>query len=267
MLKNHPPKNEWLYHLTRKSIALKIEEKGMTPAKTRIGRPVAPHTGAFAQNRRKVEHQKQKDRLAGYISQVTARGGSMENIKKTQGHYDRFEFTPDGNNDTDQPRLTSLEESRLKEYYNQVGATKKNDSYKFRQSQKDPAVKELAESLLSSNKNHFLARLAVQYESFRFKIEETITSNHIYFFTDRDATSLYKTYKDHLNTNDIVVLRVLKKDVRGLEKDRSDPRPGTMMTTETVSPDRLEVMVNHTQFPSDSARHEPSNWEPLSQLQ
>lgn len=125
------------------------------------------------------------------------------------------------------------------------------------------SVKDLAEHLLRNNKNHFLARLAVQYTSFAYDIEEKITSSHIYFLQPRYAKEGYLDYSKHLNSSDVVMLRVNKDHLVGLIQDDSDHR--TVTTPNRVGPDVSEVMEQHNQFVDLDYRCDEQNWKSISE--
>lgn len=254
----------WLYHLTAKSIALKVKSVGMTSALTRIGIPVANPQGAFAQNRQKMESAKFEQKLTGYLSDVLSRGCTKEKIKEVRGQYVPFSFVPRGSNEADFPRLTLIENQRLECYVRSIPSLGKPERKKKAQFRRDLAVKQLAQFMLRSDKNHFLARLAVQCVAFGYKIEESITASHLYFLKPRYAVEGYNDYKKHLNAADMVMLRVHKNNVPGLVDDDSDHRAA--MTKQTVGPGKIEVMKKLDHFTDLAYRCDAKNWQPLSAL-
>ncbi len=253
---------KWLYHLTITNIAEKIKHYGMTSAKTRIGRAVANPQGSFAQNRKKMEQEKSKTRLVNYLAEFLARGCPIEKLKLTSGKYTPFAFTTTGKNQ-DFIELSRIETEALKQYALKFPKIKEKAAWRdIKKFKGKEEVKEMAEFLLRSNKNHSLARLAVQYTAFSYKIEETITASHLYFLMPKYAKDGYTDYIKHLRSSEIVILRVKKVKVMGLKQDDSDFR--ALMTEITVPPDLLEIMEDHTDFHDEDYRSDAKNWKKLT---
>lgn len=255
----------WRYHLTRKEIALLIKRGGMTTSLSRIGMPIPHPKGAFAQDRKVKEGKECQEKLKEYLCHLLAHGCTMENIEQTEDLYIPFNFVIQGSNKADIPRLQQIERqylARFKEVLLNVGRYDENKYYRFG---RDFRVESLANTMLARKKNHFLVRLAVQFVSYKFKIEEVITATHIYFLKPGAiAVSGYKDYKKHLGDVTIVVLRVHKGNLPGLVQDDSEAR--AMMTHIPVTPDVIEVMVNHDNFPDENYRINDQNWQPLRNL-
>ncbi|HEY0601539.1 MAG TPA: hypothetical protein VGD58_01450 [Herpetosiphonaceae bacterium] len=252
---------DWLYHLTRKNVALIIQKGGMTSALTRIGLPVANPRGAFVNNRKAKEEGEFQQKLKGYLTEMLRYGASKEQILQTKGVYVPFNLIIQGSNDYDVPRVDNIEKLYLDRYKGLL-LIHGNKEVKLK---KDPTLEEMSQMMLVVDKNHFLSRLAVQYVAHRNNIEEAITASHVYFLKPDSAVDGYKDYKKHLNSNDIVVLRVHRDNLPGLVDDDSDFR--AKMTDRTVPPNVIEVMVNHDNFADEDYRSNAQNWQPLANLQ
>lgn len=258
------PDAAWVYHLTRKEIALIIQRGGMTTALSRIGMPIPHPRGAFVQDRRKREGGECHEKLKMYLATYLAYGCTLDDVEQGDKQYVPFNLVIQGSNDVDIPKLDQIEEKYLERFKEALPKLQKYDANKFFQSGKNFLVESRASTMLIRNRNHYLTRLAVQYVSYRFKIEETITASHIYFLKPQDAKSGYRDYRSHLGDATIVVLRVKKANLTNLVQDDSEGR--AMMTDRPVLPAVIEVMVNHDNFPDEDYRIDDRNWQPLANL-
>ncbi|HEX6291890.1 MAG TPA: hypothetical protein VFZ66_22080 [Herpetosiphonaceae bacterium] len=256
---------DWFYHLTRKQVALIIKQGGMTSAVHRIGRAVPHPFGAFVQNRKKKEASEYQQKLKGYLIDLMARGCSEGTLRRTRGVYVPFTLVLRGSNEDDVPRVDQLEAQYLNQYKRLLPNLGQFDRPTFNKLKKDVLVDELVNDLLVRDKNHFLARLAVQYVTYRNNIEEMITASHVYFLRPGCAVDGYNDYKKHLDSNQIVVLRVHKDNLPGLVDDDSDYR--AVMTERIVPANVIEVMQNHDNFTNEDYRSNAQNWQPLANLQ
>lgn len=256
---------KWVYHLTRKEIALIIQRGGMTTSLSRIGMPIPHPRGAFVQDRRKREGGECYERLKMYLATYLAHGCTLDDIEQADKQYVPFNLVIQGSNDADIPKLDQIEEKYLERFKEALPKLQKYDANKFFQFGKNFLVEGRASTMLIRNRNHYLTRLAVQYVSFRFKIEETITASHVYFLKPgKDAVSGYRDYKSHLGDATIVVLRVHKDNLPDLVQDDSEGR--AMMTSRLVLPTVIEVMEHHDNFPDEDYRCNVQNWQPLANL-
>lgn len=249
---------DWRYHLTSKTIAQKIKTAGMKSTLTRISAPVAAPTVAFNQDRLSNEATKQKAKLGEYLANFLARGASLETLTGSKKPFTPLAFTPVGDNGLDTPKLTQMEKQALTTFAQALMGLGREDWRKAREWRAKPQVTQAADQLLRSNKNHYLARLAVQVVAFTYKIEETITASHIYFFLPQYAEVCFRDYSKHLNSRDLVMLRVHKTKIPGLIQDDSEFR--AKMTKSTVLPDAIEVMSNVSQFENKITRTNDANW-------
>lgn len=260
------PDKDWVYHLTRKEIALLIKRGGMTTSLSRIGMPVPHPRGAFVQDRQKREPIECQDKLKEYLCHFLACGCSMEQVEQAQDLYIPFNFVVQGSNEADIPRLEQIETQYIERFKEMVPNVGRYNENKYFAAGRDFRVASKANDMLIRNKNHFLVRLAVQFVSYKFKVEETITASHVYFLKPgKNAESGYNDYKKHLGDATIVVLRVRKIDVPSLVQDDSEGR--AMMTDKPVSPNIIQVMVNHDDFTKEDYRIDDKNWQPLANLQ
>lgn len=253
--------SDWRYHLTSRAIAQKIKSVGMSSNISRIGMPVAAPKGAFNQDRLTKEPEKQKQKLLEYLGNFLARGVALDVLRNNTTKFSPLPFTPTGNNEVDTPRLSTLETQALGTFERSLRNLTKSDWRKAKEWRGKSEVQLAAENLLRSNKNHFLVRLAVQMVAFTYKIEETITSSNIYFFLPKYADVCFRDYTKHLNTNDLVVLRVHKTKLVGEIADDSEFR--AVMTPNNVAPANIEVMQNTAQFTNQAHRTNNSNWQPI----
>ncbi|HEY0738529.1 MAG TPA: hypothetical protein VGD69_26665 [Herpetosiphonaceae bacterium] len=256
---------DWLYHLTRKEVALIIKRGGMTTALSRIGMPVPHPKGAYVQNRKKKEETEFQQQLRGYLVDLMAHGYTREQILAVRDNYLPFHVVLRGSNEHDVWRVDAKEKEYLAQFRESLPGQAKYDRAKFNQAKKDINVEMLANTMLIRNKNHFLARLAVQYVTYRNNIEEIITASHIYFLKPKDVHIPYNDYKKHLGDTTVVVLRVHKDNLPGLVQDDSEAR--AMMTKIPVLPNVIQVMENHEKFIDENYRSDARNWQPLANLQ
>lgn len=254
----------WYYHLTNKWVAQKIKVGGMTSAVDRIQMAVANPNGAFVQDRKKKEAGRQKEQLVKYLADYLSRGCAETDITGAVGVYDPFRMELQGSNAEDIPALSEIELEYLTVYEQLLPTLSNRNLQAARFQRKKKSVQDLAEHMLRNSKSHFLVRLAVQYISFAYSIEEKITSSHIYFLQPRFAEDGYSDYSKHLNSADVVMLRVNKDNLVGLIQDDSDFR--AVMTPNRVAPDVIEVMEQHTQFGNVDYRCDEQNWKPISEL-
>ena len=254
--------SDYLYHLTTKTLAFKIKSGGLASALNRIGQAVANPHGAFAQNREEMEATKFKQKIMAYLGNVLSRGATERMIKEVKGQYVPFAFTPTGSNH-DHQKLTEIETGMLADYARLIHGLGPPNVARASHLRKQWSVECLAEDLRYGDKNHFLARLAVQVVAIGYKIEETITASHVYFLKPLYAVGGYAEYRAHLNAVDLVMLRVLKSQV-STTPDDSDYR--AEMTTDTVGPDKIEVMESHDRFTEEAYRCDEKNWKPLYSL-
>lgn len=249
---------DWRYHLTSRAVAQKIKSVGMSSNLSRIGMPVAAPKGAFNQDRQKKEADKQKAKLVEYLGALLARGAAADAISNSVKPFAPLAFTPVGNNGVDTPKLTQLEKQALQTFAQSLQGLGPDNWRKAGEFRRKKETQDLADTLLRSKKNHFLARLAVQVVSFTYKIEETISSSHIYFFLPQYAEDCYRDYTKHLNTNDLVMLRVHKNDINGLVQDDSEFR--AVMTKNNVAPSKIQVLTQLNQFTNTVSRSNNANW-------
>lgn len=259
------PDRDWVYHLTRREIALIIKRGGMTTSLSRIGMPVPHPRGAFVQDRQKREGTECQEKLRDLLAHVLACGVAKETIEQKPGQYFPFTMFVQGSNEIDIPGLEGVESLYLERYKKLLPNVKPFNENKYFEYGTSVPVRSMANTMLIRDKNHYLTRLAVQLVSYRFKIEETITASHIYFLKPGDdAKSGYRDYRQHLGDANIVVLRVLKADIPDLIQDDSEGR--AMMTARPVHPDLIQVMVNHDDFPKEDYRTDDKNWQPIANL-
>jgi hypothetical protein len=249
---------DWRYHLTSRTIAQIIKTAGISSNLSRIGIPVAAPKGAFNQDRLSKEADKQQAKLVQYLAEFMARGTSADVLSKNNKLFVPLAFTPVGNNAVDTPKLTQLEKQSLATFAQSLHGLGPDNWRKAKELRGKKETTQLADKLLRSNKNHYLARLAVQIVSFTYKIEETISSSHIYFFLPKYADACYRDYTKHLNTNDLVMLRVHKDNITRAVQDDSEFR--AVMTRNKIGPEVIEVMSQINQFTNLAARCNDANW-------
>lgn len=252
-----PADDQWLYHVTSKTVAKIIQEKGLKSALLRLGRAVASPTGSFARDRQVKEPKAAESRLASYIADVMSRGSDEQAIRQAKGVYVPFAFTTTGSND-DFLRLTPLENSAL-QTYNVALRNVPRDNGKARAAKARAAV--LAKELMG-DKLHSLTRLAVQVTSWTFNIEETITASHVYFLTPGYAVVGYNDYTKGMHADSIVVLRVRRDNVTNLVQDEADFR--ALRTRDAVGADKFMLMAPTSRFIELDYRCNAGNWVALA---
>jgi len=261
---------DWFYHLTRREIARRIKINGMTTAETRIGIRVANPVGAFNQNRKENEAEKQEQKLREFLSDIVCRipqydlnkcRNTLATITNTPGAYAPFTYNPQGSNAVDVPALENLVNQRLNQYRVLVNLNGPRSGQVLRGLRNVAEIRNCATDLLRNRKAHFLSRLAVQAVAFQYKIEETITAGHVYFLKPQDAVVGYNDYARHLNANEIVVLRVNQANIVDRVPDDSDHR--AVMVPRTVPANVLEIMANCANFTNINYRTTGANWQAL----
>lgn len=256
------PDDNWRYHLTTKPVAERIKSVGMSSQVVRIGRPVASPTGAFAVNKSNHLEQKIDEKIIAYLAKVLVCGGTREAIINAPDNYIPFAFDPLGSNELDVPRLVKIEEDVLQRFSNAIGARQTTSTPLARKVARDQAT-QFAQGFQKQRRTHTITRLASQCVAYQYKIEETITSSHIYFFLPKYAEICYSDYMKNLAGAEAVVLRVNISHLPGLMPDDSEFR--AVMTRATVAASNIQFIAEHTSFPQLSYRRDDNNWAPLTQ--
>lgn len=254
------PEEDWLYHVTSKTVAKIIKAKGLRSALLRIGRAVASPTGSFNRDRKEKELDRTKARLAGYITDLLARGATENTLRAAPGVYVPFAFTTTGSND-DFLRLTPLEEAALGRYRLAHGGLQARNNQVARAVNTKNRAKVLAAELIG-DKVHTLTRLAVQVTTWTYNIEETITASHVYFLLPQYAVVGYNDYTKGMHVDSIVVLRVRKDDVTHLVQDEADFR--ALRTRDEVASDRFQLITTPSRFIELNYRCDDGSWSELS---
>lgn len=97
-------------------MAQNIKVGGMTSAVDRIQMAVANPNGAFAQDRKKKEAGKKKEKLVNYLGEYLSRGCTETDITGAVGVYDPFKMELQGSNAEDVPALNEIEAEYLSIY-------------------------------------------------------------------------------------------------------------------------------------------------------
>ncbi|WP_147297911.1 hypothetical protein [Trinickia dinghuensis] len=183
--------------------------------------------------------------------------------------YTPFVHAATGSND-DYMSLSALEDAALSRFGKQI----QGDKFTLKPKgtvgiAKKPGTIALRDTLVG-NPDHYLTKLAIQCANYDFGVEAAITACHVYFLNTALERLIfeggYKDYTKLRSPSSIVVLRVRRVDVVGLEQDMADFR--ALRTKSDVPAARLEILVGtaiHTEFKRLDVRSRSDNWIPLTQ--
>lgn len=265
---------DYYYHLTSKSVGLLIKKNGMQSLLTRTGSNIAAPDGSFYQERKQKEAERRTSQLATYIFKLISQGYTEEQIIHTKGEsYLPMQLVLIGSNKADIPKLEENEKQKLESYYaclpapsvdgkSKVKTPMQRETIAQKKAKKDKLYV-TARSILNGDSSHFLGKLATDYISNRYRIEELITTSHIYFIKPEYLDIAYRDYTKRI-PGEQVMLRVKKTNMTDVVNDDSEFR--AVMTKSPVAPNYFDVMTDLSKIIGVQNQSNPSNWMPLSGL-
>ena len=260
---------DWLYHVTNMTIARSIKRQGLRSAFRRTGSIVPDPNGSFALDRVNRINGTIASRITKYLVICLANADTGDAWRDAVMAYTPFAHAATGSND-DYVSLSALEDAALLRFGRQV----QGPDFKLKPKgmvglAKKPGTVALCNTLLG-NPDHYLTKLATQSANYDFGVEAAITACHVYFLnTALDRLIFEGGYKDYTklrSPSSIVVLRVRRADVIGLEQDMADFR--AVRTKSDILPAKLQILVGtaiHTEFKRLDVRGRDDNWMPLAQ--
>jgi hypothetical protein len=276
------PDEEWLYHLTRRSVAARIQKDGMKSQFTLTGLRNAHPEGAFATEKKAKQRSRKETELKGYLRTLTTDGHTLETIRNTDLSYVRFNVMLVINNEKDRNNIERQAKLKFDEFCRRLEKftqqpdlpvlPPKSGPGNLSKIRSGPVVKQrtgirsdnhqvllqAAAEMFDRQPNHFLTELARQKVDYYYDSEEQITASHIYFLDPKFAEQGYKDYSKTLNSNDLVVLRVRKADVPDAVQDQSEGK--AVMAIGPVRPHLIDIMLRHNGFIEPGYRCNTANW-------
>jgi DNA-directed RNA polymerase subunit RPC12/RpoP len=260
---------EWLYHVTTDTIARAVKRQGLRSAFSRTGQRIPDASGSFALDRVKRIEGAIAGRIMQYLVTCLANADNGDMWRDAAIPYTPFVHAATGSND-DYMSLSALEKASLLHFGQQVHGPKftvtPRGTVGIARKQSTIALRQT----LIEKPDHYLTKLATQSANFDFNVEAAITSSHVYFLnTALDRLTFESGYKDYTKLRSplsIVVLRVRRADVTGLEQDMADFR--AVRTQSDVAAARLQILVGtaiYTEFKRLDVRSRDDNWMPLTQ--
>lgn len=285
-----PPDAEWLYHLTTRTMALRIKTEGLKTWHQATESRFANPDGAFAKNRdrRRPEKvlEKHREFFAELCKRIAAEGvapreavvETAKRLMQAEAEYGPWNYTPTGQGGPDRTQLGVLQKAKQEEYWHAVkggldgGSTSGKQPWIPGGAARDSRYyrdqgEVLAKARQGTQPNHFASRYAAQAADTYYAIEESVVIHHIYFSKPgEDASTCYKDYSKHLSSNELALLRVKRVALEeSLEEDEAETR--AEMTKEKVPASLIEVMRDHSKFNDMRSRLDPKNWMPIAEMQ
>lgn len=275
-------KPEWVYHVTTTEAAVIIKREGMQSRFMKDGELSARPDGAFVKDRIAKEPGKRIEKLALMLKNLRSHECGLAQIEAYNPNYTRLTYQAVGDGDEDHPKVAELMADRTGAY--KAGLPSHSVSFSAPRSpsptsaSSSPAprapmpagpaltndqLRADASQMILQSPNHFLCQLAVQLVEIEYRSEEILCAKGIYFLKSEYALGGYNDYLRTHASREIMVFRVKKSGVTGLEIDWSEYR--AWRTEHKVPSDQIEFILDPIRFPEASYRDSAESWRPLTQ--
>ncbi|HTH75609.1 MAG TPA: hypothetical protein VL635_14505, partial [Trinickia sp.] len=243
---------DWLYHVTSMTIARSIKIQGIRSAFRRTGSVAPDPNGSFALDRVNRINGTIAGRITKYLVVCLANAANGDTWRDAAVDYTPFAHAATGSND-DYMSLSTREDAALLQFGRQVHGSKFTLKPKGTIGLGRKPTTIALRNTLVGNPDHYLTKLATQAANYDFDVEAAITACHVYFLNTALERLVfeggYTDYTKLRSPSSIVVLRVRRADVIGLEQDMADFR--AVRTRSDVPAARVEILVGtaiHTEF-------------------
>ncbi|NRR31425.1 hypothetical protein HSX11_14705 [Oxalobacteraceae bacterium] len=266
---------QWAYHVTTAALAELIKIGGMSTQYQRTGKKEANPSGAFAKDRDAGMPGKVLEYFKVHLAYLIALRVPTNDIYLMTGDDivvpaiiepggDKPGVDP-GNDYAWVDNEAMAIFLRIKAKFNAVKDAKlpkKTDAI-YKEYYRAPSLASMAAHIIQEHPAHVLTRLAKAHAAGYYRVEELQTSTHVYFSWAKHAVSCYADYRKKLESGGggaIVVLRAALKSLKW-EQDMAEYR--AIKVEELVTPDKLQIMADHTKFRDTEYRCDAGNWQAL----